>query len=130
MTQITQKGRELATDLGLSKFGHEAAVCSLIMRHAATLQRLAEEECNGPGSWVDRIPYPEAGRIYDRWQARIEKRQEQLTARVLELAKELSEHVTAVTVSGDPRGCVVKLHRADGKYNTWGGAETGWAVPL
>lgn len=125
----THKGRELATDLGLSKFGDHAETCSLIMRHATTLQRLAEEECNGPGSYVDHIPYPEAGRIYDRWQARIEKRQESLTRRVHELVKQLPD-VNAVTVGGDPRGTVVKLHRADNKYNTWGGQESGWAVPL
>lgn len=126
---ITEKGRKLANELGLSDFGPHAETCSLIMRHATTLQRLAEEECNGPGDYVDRIPYPEAGRIYDRWQARIEKEQERLARRMRVLVAELPG-VESVAVSGDPRGTVVKLKRTDGKYNTWGGAESGWAVPL
>jgi hypothetical protein len=129
MATITRKGRELAHELGLSGFGADAETCSLIMRHAASLQRLAEEECNGPGDWVNNVPYPEAGHIYDRWQERVERQTDQRQARVRELVKTLPG-VTGVNLGGDPRGTVVKLFRADGKSNTWGGEESGWAVPL
>ncbi len=129
MSKITRKGRELAHELGLSEFGHNAEICSLIMRHARTLQRLAEEECNGPGDWVNSIPYPEAGHIYDKWQARVEKQQENYSSRVKFLASQL-DGILGVHISGDPRGTVVKLIRRDNKYNTWGGEESGWAVPL
>jgi hypothetical protein len=34
------------------------------------------------------------------------------------------------TFDGDPRACTVKLRTPKTKrYNTWGGAEDGWAVP-
>ena len=130
MTTITRKGKELAQQLGLADFGLAAQNCSLIMRHAASLQRLAEEECNGPGEYVDRIPYPEAGKIYDRWQTRVERQQEQHAKRVKALVKEFPGTIDGVHVDGDPRGTIVKLIRTDGKYNTWGGEESGWAVPL
>lgn len=125
---ITQKGRQLAHDLGLSGTGEDARICSLLMRHATTLQRLAVEECNGPGDWINRIPYPRAGEIMEKWQADLERKQESLELRVKELATQLP-NVKGVHVSGDPRGTVVKLIRVDGKHNTWGGAESGWAVP-
>ena len=125
----TVKGKQLATDLGLPQYGQYAETCSKIMRHATTLQRLAEEECNGPGDWVNRIPYPEAGLIYDKWQARIEKQQASLSERVRVLCGRLPG-VEAVTIGGDPRGVVVKLQRTDKQYNTWGGESSGWAVPL
>ncbi len=34
-----------------------------------------------------------------------------------------------VQFSGDPRGYTVKLHLPSGRYNTWGGFESGYGVP-
>ena len=35
-----------------------------------------------------------------------------------------------VKFSGDPRGCTVKLILPSGRYNSFGGAEDGWGVPI
>lgn len=33
-------------------------------------------------------------------------------------------------LGGDPRGACVKLHLKSKRYNTWGGEESGYAVPV
>lgn len=37
--------------------------------------------------------------------------------------------ITAVNLSGDPRGFTVKLILQSGEYNSWGGKESGYGVP-
>ena len=98
----------------------------LLMRHARTHGNLAEAECNGPGDYVNRIPYPEAGRIYDEHQERCERRTAQVERRIEALCTDLG---IKADFGGDPRGYAVKLHLPGGAYNTWGGAESGWGVP-
>ena len=52
---VTRNGRTLAASLaraGLDITDELERVCSLICRHAGTLQRISEEECNGP-DWMD-----------------------------------------------------------------------------
>ena len=42
----------------------------------------------------------------------------------------LESYDVGVSLNGDPRGYCVKLHFASGRYNTWGGAESGYGVPV
>jgi hypothetical protein len=103
-----------------------AEAARLILRHAKTHGNLAEAECNGPGDWVNRIPYPEAGKIYAEHEARIEKRQQQIERRISAICSPLG---IVPDFQGDPRGYTVKLHLPTGAYNTMGGQESGYGVP-
>jgi hypothetical protein len=126
---ITQRGRLLAAELDAGDHPKMLGLCSYFMRLSVRAQRLAEDACNGPGDYVNRIPYPEAGKIYEAFEAKTAKAIERNDARLIELGA-LLPGVNSVRIDGDPRGTVVKLMRADGRYNTMGGACTGWAVPI
>lgn len=95
------------TGHGMQAIEHAA---NLIMRHSATLKRIAESQCNDD--------LPEAAAI-----AR-DAKDERLTARVTELAQSIG---CGVRFSGDPRGCVVKLILPDGYTDDFG--STGFCVP-
>lgn len=98
----------------------------LLMRHAKTHGNLAEAECNGPGDWVNSIPYPRAGQIYDEHAKRCERRTAQVERRISALCADLG---IVPDFGGDPRGYTVKVKLPNGAHNTWGGAEDGWGVP-
>lgn len=59
-----------------------------------------------------------------------------LTARQERRQKSLCEHASAVAsrydatvdCGGDPRGYVLKIILPTGRYNTWGGKESGWGI--
>jgi hypothetical protein len=76
-----------------------------ILRHAATLQRLAETACN---------------RTLTKWEERTDENE----TRAMELC--LPEGFSAV-FSGDPRGAVVKIKVPSGRTNDWG--QQGICVP-
>jgi len=97
-----------------------------LLRHARTHGNLAVEECNGPGDYVNHVPYPEAGKIYDDHAASVAKRQERVEKRIKEICAEFN---LPVTLGGDPRGYTVKVKLPSGAYNTWGGSEEGYGVP-
>ena len=80
----------------------------LILRNAATLDRLAVKQCNDP--WTDCD----------------ERQVEQARARIDEACKPWG---IVAAYSRDPRGAVVKLLLPSGRYNSWGGAEEGFCVP-
>lgn len=103
-----------------------AAAALLLLRHARTHGNIAEAQCNGPGDYVNRIPYPEAGAIYARHEAWCEKREQQVEARICAICKPLG---IVPDFQGDPRGYTVKLHLPTGAYNTMGGRESGYGVP-
>jgi hypothetical protein len=100
---ITIKGRLLAGDLAqyIGVTGHIARTCSLIARHATTLENIAVRQCNDANADQDKL----------------DKRWDQLTARIDGLVYDLPEsdggHIVA-EFQGDPRGCIVKLIVTDG----------------
>lgn len=57
---------------------------------------------------------------------REEKRDDRIEAKITEL---LTPYGIKPDFGGDPRGYTVKLHLPTKRYNTWGGAESGWGVP-
>lgn len=96
MPAITNKGRELAARI-YRRTGVlvDAETCSLIARHAVTLERLAVRICCEEMS-------PEEER-------RTNARDDRLAARVESLAASLAPGFSA-TVQGDPRGVIVMIH--------------------
>lgn len=106
----------------------------LLLRHSKTHGRLAVESCNGhplqgisPPIGCDMKEYnARISKAQDRWDARIEKKEKQIEARMMEICKPFN---LPVTFGGDPRGYTVKVKFPSGRYNTWGGSEDGWGVP-
>lgn len=100
---MTVRGRLLAGELAqyIGYTGAIVATCSLIARHARTLENDAVRVCNDA--------YADQDKLDARW--------DRLTARITELAYDLPEsdggHITA-EFQGDPRGYVVKLVVIDG----------------
>lgn len=84
--------------------------CEALMRYAATLQRLAEDDCNG------------YARITD--QERADAKQERIKVKVMEICCEAD---CAALFSSDPRGTVLKIRVPDGFTNDFGGE--GICVP-
>jgi hypothetical protein len=81
----------------------------LILRGAATINRLSVDQCNRALSDKEkRIMENAANRMAER----------------------LNPYDIKVTTSGDPRGYTTKLLLPSERYNTWGGAESGWGVPV
>lgn len=111
----TKKGKELEARLTRNYYlpfeqrMQVQGVCSLILRHAATLQRLAETACNRELT------------------ADEEKKDGSLSARVTLLVEDLKKlgckNVVGVNFSGDPRGVVVKIKVNDHVGDSWGGSE-------
>ena len=99
----------------------------LILRHAKTHGRLAEESCNGhPAQGSPTMPTDQLNRLQERWDARIEKQEAQIERRIKEICEPLG---IVPDFGGDPRGYTVRLHLPTGAYNTWGGRESGFGVP-
>ena len=100
---MTVRGRLLAGELAqyIGYTGAITATCSLIARHARTLENDAIAVCND--AYAD--------------QDKLDKRWDRLTARISDLAAELPESdggPIRAEFQGDPRGYIVKLIVIDG----------------
>lgn len=113
---VTSKGRALADKIGTT----DAQTCSRICRAAKTYERVQESLCNGP-HWAGdpNIPMDRYSKMMDRWQARTEKEDKRLETLLARLVGLLGPGYGAV-LSGDPRGCVVKVKCPDGRTDDWG----------
>lgn len=80
----------------------------LILRNAATLQRLAEAACERELTGRELV---QEGRCQRR------------------ILDACTPWDIRATVGGDPRGAVVKLILPNGEWNSWGGPESGYCVP-
>jgi len=100
---MTVRGKLLAGQLAqyIGYTGAITATCSLIARHARSMQTISERQCNDAYADQDALD-----RKWDR-----------LAARVTDLAAELPHSdggaITA-EIQGDPRGYIVKLIVTDG----------------
>ena len=99
ITEVTAKG-------GTAEQGTDLA--RLVLRNAATIQRLAVEDCNR-GCTSAQVKQDAAC-------------QRRITAAC---------HPWGITptYNGDPRGAVVKLLLPSGTWNSFGGREDGFCVP-
>lgn len=79
-----------------------------MMRYAATLHRLSEEQCNGyqtrDGRWDEKAT------------ERSERKEERIRAKVTEMCKSFG---CTPHFGGDPRGCVLVIAVPDGYTNDW-----------
>lgn len=116
-TETVDSGKDWSTRI------HDA---KLLLRHVRTHGNIAVAQCNGPGDYVNQIPYPRAGEIYTRHEAWCEKREGQIEKHMKQIA---DGYGLTINFGGDPRGSTVKIHFPSGRYNTWGGRETGWGIP-
>ncbi len=130
MTQVTEKGLKLAQQITrkVEPPYELQQVCSLICRHAMSVHRVSEAMCNGhPAMSSPYIDIKTASRLQENHDAWCKKRDEQLTQRIVELAKKIPGCKGAI-VGGDPRGAPVKLVMRNRRlHNDWGGE--GLAVP-
>ena len=63
------------------------------------------------------------------WEERRDSKETQLEDDMRQIiAEDFPKGFAILEFGGDPRGYTVKLKRPDGRYNTWGGAESGWGV--
>lgn len=117
-------------------------VVRLVMRHGATLQRLAEMACSSEAADRDRVPCPglkEPERcLCEHWGGcgcpddptghhpvtRISRRGDEVRRRV---TFALAPYEVVPVFYGDPRGAVVKLQVPSGRTNDWG--REGVCVP-
>jgi hypothetical protein len=116
-------------------FGEVEQFARLMLRHAATHGRLAEETCNGhpiQGQYTSatgdalKAHNARVTKLQNQWDARIEKKELQVEARMKVLCDAFG---VELILGGDPRGYTVKIKLPNGASNTWGGAEDGFGVP-
>lgn len=89
------------------------------------LRNYAERQCNGYSGGYRGAAYPTQA-MADEAEARDEAQAEKLRGKALAI---LSPYGVKAHFNRDPRGSAIKLATPkSGQYNTFGGAETGWAV--
>ena len=94
--------------------GEGCKLARLILRNAATIQRLAVEDCNRQISDGER------------------KQRADAESRIVTACDQCGTNSRRIkpTFNGDPRGCCVKLLLPSGRWNSWGGAAAGYCVPV
>lgn len=111
----------------------------LILRNAATIQRCEELVCSSEAADRDRVPCPaiKSGRDEDCACDRYPDEEHRDTPRVQVQILRARQRIEAacrlwsikLNFQGDPRGACVKLILPSGKWNSWGGEESGFCVP-
>lgn len=111
-----------------AKLSHPETVAAdalALIRIGKGVARWAVRACNGEGEryWQD------GKRLAWRWDDTHDAAHAKADAKALAKLQAIADRYGAtVKLGGDPRGYVVKLHLANGRHNTWGGAESGWGV--
>jgi len=134
MSQSRNRDQQIAD---LTVEGWPLADVKALLRHAATLHRLAELACSSEAADRDRVPCPgtKGGRCLCESEMRsatghspvprIDVQADRVGDAVLRIA---TRNGAGVRLDGDPRGYVVKLRLPSGRHNTWGGSESGYGV--
>lgn len=133
----TKKGLELARKLAPA-IGYTSAIdetCSRICRAAATLQRLAEDACNGHPAQDGRsgLPWETVDKLQTRWDKRVERETERWERLFDSYVRDLPETdqgpFKADPVS-DPRGCsLIIVPEGCGIHGDSWGDRNGVCVP-
>jgi hypothetical protein len=103
-----------------------------MLRHAATLDRLAVAQCNGDYPCDNGERFTKAcsecslGYVPEVLQRGGRCPECRTQERAAKLAASCG---FSVITSGDPRGYVLRVIFPSGAYNTWGGKESGYGVP-
>ena len=129
---MTKNGDVFALQLarrGVPVSDHVRDVCGLLARCAATIQRLAEEECNGP-AWAEYDRGDTSAR-WERWQADLERRQRLAELRFGRHVESLrgavavadsdgvNKYVGGWRVFGDPRGSTADVFVTASGRDEW-----------
>ena len=111
---ITKPDRAFANELSEAA-GHLITPSMIhdLRRFAKAYARIQMRWCNDNMSDMER--------------ARVEKREVSLEALIRDCAASIPG-VKSVLFTGDTRGYTVRLMLESGRFNTWGGAESGWGV--
>lgn len=88
---------------------------AILLRHAATLDRINEIDCS-----VDLSSRP-------REEKRIRAQEESRERRIRAICAKYPQ-IVKVEFSGDPRGFPVRLFFTSERSNTWGGKESGYGI--
>ncbi|MCZ8104006.1 MAG: hypothetical protein O9972_39695 [Burkholderiales bacterium] len=138
MSKATQHAATLAAVLMAEEFRQHVSIREHSLRHpeivardalaliriSKGVSRWAVLHCNGRERWDAALR-----RRVASWTEADDAAKEKADARALTKLQEIaSRYGATVTISGDPRGYVVKLKLASGRHNTWGGAADGWGV--
>lgn len=132
MATTTRKGDELALKLApvIGTTRDIRATCALLCRHAATLHRLAEDDCNGhPANGNPTIPAATVSKLQAQWEARVERGQDAARRRMHELVGRLPDR-WRLEAESDPRGCSVIVYCGDDEFrgDSWGDSR-GVCIP-
>lgn len=92
--------------------GGSATLARSMMRNATTIQRISELECSVEMS--------------EQEAKRLKRKNDACEHRIAKLAESIG---AKLMTSGDPRGYCSKLILKSGRYNTWGGPESGFGIP-
>jgi hypothetical protein len=135
----TKKGDELAGKLlpyiGMTEGIRET--CAKICRHAATLHRLNEDECNGHPAQDGRsgLSWETIDKLQAKWEQRVEAGQERAERLLEGLVRDLPDgevdgvrFAWKLQAETDPRGCTVILGSLDVHGDSWGD-RNGICVP-
>jgi hypothetical protein len=129
---MTKNGDAFALQLarrGVPVSDHVRDVCVLLARCAASIQRLAEEECNGP-AWAEYDRGDTSAR-WERWQADLGRRMERAETRFGKHVATLRESVAMADsdgvnkyvggwrVFGDPRGSTADVFITANGRDEW-----------
>ena len=116
------------------------ALARLILRNASTIQRCETAVCSDEAADRDRVPCPaiKSGRDEDCCCDRYPDGVCSTTPRVQVAIMRARQRIDAACKpwgivpnhGGDPRGCCVKMILPSGRWNSWGGAEEGFCVPV
>ena len=120
--------------------GSAIALARLVLRNATTIQRCEEAVCSSEAADRDRVPCPaikskdDSDCCCDCYPDGEHCDTPRVQVAILRARQRIAEACKPWGIkpnfSGDPRGCCVKLLLPSGRYNSWGGAEDGFCVPV
>jgi hypothetical protein len=117
--------QRLAFVLAMGREGMDERTARLILRHSATVQRLAVDACNRE---LTPRETQRALQARDRIAALIGRTEcQRVAARAVEMGWLVASPGFAVVFNGDPRGACVKIKVPSGRTDDWGGV--GICVP-
>lgn len=117
----TDKARQFAEFIGHVSEGTGGRVCKVwedclaLIRLEEKLTSLNEFECNSP----------DFGEREELYRGKLQAKAEKIVA---DLSGEMSPALRC-EFNNDPRGSAIRIHFPDGRYNSWGGMESGIYVP-
>jgi len=128
---------------GRRSFAHGGVTLArLILRNAATIQHCEEQVCSSEAADRDWVPCPNSKLVLclcrdcgcyneeEQRHGRVPRVQVQILRARQRIEAACKPWGIVPNFSGDPRGCCVKLLLPSGRWNSGGGEEDGFCVPV